>query len=120
MKRFAAHYLYLPDKGFYKQFVVEIKEETVRFIYPLEAEQERVSWHSGVILLSPLSDRQAIRLSEIEFADGILSTDRHRHQHQLDTFPLDLSSMKYYAYLLTPFDFSAMRPVAETRHIPLR
>lgn len=27
MKRFASHYLYVPDTGFLKQHVIEVKEE---------------------------------------------------------------------------------------------
>ncbi len=114
MKRFAAHYLYIPGKGFYKQFVVEIREETVQLAYPLEEELGNVSWYSGVILLAPLSDEKTIRLSDIEF-DTALPADRSDL-----IIPIDLSSLKYAAYLLTPFDFSAMRPVAETQRILLR
>lgn len=45
MKRFAAHYLLLPDVGFIRQQVVEITDEGyVRDVFPLTEEIESVEW----------------------------------------------------------------------------
>lgn len=53
MKRFAAHYLLLPDVGFIRQQVVEIADEGyVRDVFPLteeiESEIGRASCRTGI------------------------------------------------------------------------
>ena len=53
MKRFASHYLYVPDTGFLKQHVIEVKEEYVVNFFPLTEEIESVEWMPGVIELVP-------------------------------------------------------------------
>ena len=54
MKRFAAHYLLLPDVGFIRQQVVEIADEGyARDIFPLTEEIESVEWMPGLIALLP-------------------------------------------------------------------
>lgn len=52
MKRYAAHYVYLPDKGYLKQHVVEVEQGVVVKVFPLEGEMENVEWFPGVIILS--------------------------------------------------------------------
>ena len=45
MKRFASHYLFMPDVGFIKQQVVEITDEgVVRDTFPLTEEIESGEW----------------------------------------------------------------------------
>ena len=83
MKRFASHYLYVPDTGFLKQHVIEVKEEYVVNFFPLTEEIESVEWMPGVIELVP-------------------------------------EKGKFRAYLLYPFNFQTMQPVAGTRHRLLR
>ena len=78
MKRFASHYLYVPDTGFLKQHVIEVKEEYVVNFFPLTEEIESVEWMPGVIELVP-------------------------------------EKGKFRAYLLYPFNFQTMRPVAGTQ-----
>ena len=52
MKRFAAHYLLLPDVGFIRQQVVEIADEGyARDIFPLTEEIESVEWMHGLIVM---------------------------------------------------------------------
>ena len=52
MKRFAAHYLLLPDVGFIRQQVVEIADEGyARDIFPLTEEIESVEWMPGLFLI---------------------------------------------------------------------
>ena len=54
MKRFASHYLFMPDVGFIKQQVVEITDEgVVRDTFPLTEEIESVEGMPGVIVLIP-------------------------------------------------------------------
>ena len=59
MKRFASHYLLIPDIGFIKQQVVEINDEgIVQNIFPLTEEIESVEWMPGVIVLSDGRNRK--------------------------------------------------------------
>ena len=65
MKRFASHYLFMPDVGFIKQQVVEITDEgVVRDTFPLTEEIDSVEWRPGVIVLLPadqLEEKMCIR-----------------------------------------------------------
>lgn len=83
MKRYASHYLFLPEGDFLKQQVIELEEGGVTRIFPLTEEIESVEWMPGVIVLCPEND-------------------------------------KLVPYLLYPFDFILMQPVAETRRRLLR
>ena len=85
MKRFASHYLFVPESGFLKQYVVELEEERVVRFFPLTEEIESVEWMPGVIVLSK------------EKAEDLFS-----------------------AFILYPFDFTTMQPVAETQRRQLR
>ncbi|WP_455585052.1 hypothetical protein [Bacteroides sp.] len=78
MKRYASHYLHVPDIGFLKQYVIELEEEYVVRFFPLTEEIESVEWMPGVIELTPQGE-------------------------------------KLCAYLLYPFDFRTMQPVAGTQ-----
>ncbi len=85
MKRFASHYLFVPESGFLKQYVVELEGERVVRFFPLTEEMESVEWMPGVIVLSK------------EKAEDLFS-----------------------AFILYPFDFTTMQPVAETQRKQLR
>ena len=85
MKRFASHYLFVPESGFLKQYEVELEEERVVRFFPLTEEIESVEWMPGVIVLSK------------EKAEDLFS-----------------------AFILYPFDFTTMQPVAETQRKQLR
>ena len=85
MKRIASHYLFVPESGFLKQYVVELEEERVVRFFPLTEEIESVEWMPGVIVLSK------------EKAEDLFS-----------------------AFILYPFDFTTMQPVAETQRKQLR
>ena len=62
MKRFASHYLFMPDVGFIKQQVVEITDEgVVRDTFPLTEEIESVEWMPGVIVLLPADQLEEIK-----------------------------------------------------------
>ena len=92
MKRFAAHYLLLPDVGFIRQQVVEIADEGyARDIFPLTEEIESVEWMPGLIALLPDNEIKNTEMFEVLFP-----------------------------YLFYPFDFTSMQPVAGTRHRLLR
>ena len=51
MKRYAAHYIYHPDRGYLKQSLVEVDHGKVLNIKTLEEEEEDVEWYPGVIEL---------------------------------------------------------------------
>lgn len=121
MKRFASHYLYLPEVGFIKQHVVSLSSDEgyVKNAFPLTEEVESVEWLPGVIVLLPTSK---------VITDGLTSL----FHYPCPVLPDTVASLQYffsemkrrkeecYAYLLYPFDFTSMQPVDETRHRLLR
>ena len=128
MKRFASHYLFMPDVGFIKQQVVEITDEgVVRDTFPLTEEIESVEWMPGVIVLLT-----ADLLEEIKNTGMILKN--------IPVFQINLPSVSnqssqcfneylqeaekkgeaLFPYLFYPFDFTSMQPVDGTRHRLLR
>ena len=128
MKRFASHYLFMPDVGFIKQQVVEITDEgVVRDTFPLTEEIESVEWMPGVIVLLP-----ADQLEEIKNTGMILKN--------IPVFQINLPSVSnqssqcfneylqeaekkgeaLFPVLFYPFDFISMQPVDGTRHRLLR
>lgn len=50
-RRYAAHYLYHPGRGYLKQYVVEVEEGRVVRFFPLVEELEDVEWLPGLITL---------------------------------------------------------------------
>ena len=119
MKRFAAHYLFLPNCSFLKQYGIEISMEgTVTEVFPLLEEIEAIEWFPGVIALLPEIE---IDLPEIYTSIFKINTwninnlcDDFKNQH------IDYRHTPLYPYLFYPFDFTSMPPVAETRHRQLR
>ena len=81
MKRFASHYLFMPDVGFIKQQVVEITDEgVVRDTFPLTEEIESVEWMPGVIVLLPADQLEEIKNGnftddDINFAEMAIKND---------------------------------------------
>lgn len=125
MKRFASHYLLIPDVGFVKQQVVEINDEgTVRSIFPLTEEIESVEWMPGVIVL--LSANQ-YKLAGTDYADYTVFSFKPCNQSNLylNNYNRYLREMEkkgeaLWPYLFYPFDFTSMQPVDGTRHRLLR
>ena len=125
MKRFASHYLLIPDVGFVKQQVVEINDEgTVRSIFSLTEEIESVEWMPGVIVL--LSANQ-YKLAGMDYADYTVFSFKPCNQCNLylNNFNRYLREMEkkgeaLWPYLFYPFDFTSMQPVDGTRHRLLR
>lgn len=115
MKRYASHYLYIPDTGFLKQYVVELNEGRVVSLFRLTEEIESVEWMPGVIVLSTELDidRNVKKLN----ASGKCSTLSCSVSSMMKQ---NILASEFYPYLLYPFDFTAMQPVAETRHRQLR
>lgn len=48
MKRFAAHYLFVPGSGFLKQYAIEIEGGYICHIFPFSEEIESVEWFPGI------------------------------------------------------------------------
>lgn len=135
MKRFAAHYLFLPDAGFMKQHVVEITAEgTVRSIFPLKEEVESVEWFPGVIVLLAETDLEidinnGTVLKNIPMFISNISILLKKHPHVLEQtsqcFSEVLDGYKkrkiaLFPFLFYPFDFTSMQLVAGTQHRLLR
>lgn len=108
MIRYAAHYVYLPDYGFLKQHVVEMLDGHVTALFPLTSEIENTEWQPGVIVLTA---------SEHEVDASLF-----RIKTLLEEVPSDVKDKlsQWIPVLLFPFDFTGMKPVAETQRIRLR
>lgn len=135
MKRFAAHYLFLPNVGFMKQQVVEISDEgTVRCFFPLTEEIESVEWMPGVIALLSKDEIERIK-SPMTFMENVIGLSEKKALFVKDSSSvLDPSSPCFkeafldkekrgeelFLCLFYPFDFTSMQPVAGTRHRLLR
>lgn len=131
MKRFAAHYIFLPDVGFIKQQVVETSQEHgVLNIFPLTEEVESVEWFPGVIALLQTADVQLITNAGI-FSENISVFEKNieelfkKHPNVcLQTSQCFLEvfddhkkkGITLFPFLFYPFDFTSMQPVAGTRH----
>ena len=115
MKRYASHYIYVPGIGFLKQYVVELCEGQVVSLFPLTEEIESVEWLPGVILLSA-EQHIGKNVKELNAADKC-STLLHSISSMIEA---DIVASGLTPYLLYPFDFTAMQPVAGTRHRQLR
>lgn len=135
MKRFAAHYLFLPNAGFMKQHVVEITAEgAVRSIFPLKEEVESVEWFPGVIVLLPETDLEieinaGTVLANIPTFISNISILFGKHPNVLEQtsqcFWEALDKYKkreiaLFPFLFYPFDFTSMQLVAGTQHRLLR
>ncbi|WP_289621930.1 hypothetical protein [Bacteroides congonensis] len=128
MKRFASHYLLIPDVGFMKQQVVEINDEGIaQGIFPLTEEIESVEWMPGVIVLLSARQMEEIKntgmiLKNIPVFQSnlpIVSNQSSQYSSEL----LNASKRRGEAllpYLFYPFDFISMLPVDGTRHRLLR
>lgn len=94
MKRFASHYLLIPDIGFIKQQVVEINDEgIVQNIFPLTEEIESVEWMPGVIVLFPVS---LSRMEEIKNTGmNLKNIPVFQLNLQLYTFRFSISLLSY-------------------------
>ena len=125
MKRFAAHYLLLPDVGFIRQQVVEITDEGyVRDVFPLTEEIESVEWMPGLIALLPENkikntEMFSKNISVFQFNLPVVSD-------QTSSCPKEFLAVSeergevLFPYLFYPFDFTSMQPVDGTRHRLLR
>lgn len=124
MKRFAAHYLLLPEVGFIRQQVVEIAGDgRVCHIFPLTEEIESVEWMPGLIALFPESEikNTGMFFSNIpvfQFNLPVVSDQTSCSKEFLAASEERGEVM--FPYLFYPFDFTSMRPVAGTRRRLLR
>lgn len=128
MKRFAAHYLLLPAVGFFKQYAVEITDEGVACdVFPLTEEVESVEWMPGVIILltkDQLDDIKNIGKIDLKHWDVFFNLSNVSNQSS-QCLKITFNELKkreegLFPYLLYPFDFTSMQPVAGTQHRLLR
>ena len=128
MKRFASHYLFMPDVGFIKQQVVEITDEgVVRDTFPLTEEIESVEWMPGVIVLLPADQLEEIKITGMILKNipvfqinpsNILNQSSRCFEESLKE--LKEKGEVLFPVLFYPFDFISMQPVDGTRHRLLR
>ena len=125
MKRFAAHYLLLPEVGFIRQQVVEIADDgRVCHIFPLTEEIESVEWMPGLIALFPGSEIQNTGMIEKNipvFQINLPSVSNQSSQCFNEYLQeAEKKGEALFPYLFYPFDFTSMQPVDGTRHRLLR
>ena len=128
MKRFASHYLFMPDVGFIKQQVVEITDEgVVRDTFPLTEEIESVEWMPGVIVLLPADQLEEIKNTGMIFKNiPVFSSNLPNVPNQSSQCLMEYlheaekKGEALFPYLFYPFDFTSMQPVDGTRHRLLR
>lgn len=108
MKRYASHFLFLPEYGYLRRQVVETEEGTIVRIFQLTEEVENTEWLPGVMLLLPAADADMP-----EFG---------RQRNLLEAMPPEVEEKlsSFTPVVLFPFDFTTMRPVAGTQRRPLR
>lgn len=123
MKRFASHYLLIPDVGFIKQQVVEINDEgVVQSIFPLTEEIESVEWMPGVIVLLSANQYYYSDTDYSVFSCFKSCNPRNPCLNNLNKYLHEMGKKGeiLFPYLFYPFDFISMRPVDGTRHRLLR
>lgn len=109
MRRYAAHYLFLPAHGFLKQFVVEIDEaQRVSRLFPLMEEVEDTEWLPGVIALLPAEE------------GGCPQFDKCRRLLSAVPPSIEKELPSLVPWLFSPFDFTRMQPGAGTQRKRLR
>lgn len=131
MKRFAAHYLFLPEVGFVKQQVVEVTTEgVVHNIYSLTEEIESVEWFPGVIALISETDNENIKINGMNlkifplikknierlFENHPIVLEQSSHLFQKAIIEYKEREIKIFPLLLYPFDFTSMQPAVGTQH----
>lgn len=96
-------------KWILKQYAIEIEGGYICHIFPFSEEIESVEWFPGVILLTPQEE------SDINTLFNFTNIEK-----QSIYIPKVTIDMKWRAYLLYPFNFVTMQPVAETLHRQLQ
>lgn len=108
MKRLASHRVFFAEQGFCTLGIVSIDDEgRLQAIEAFEAEQPAVEWHPGVLLIT------TCRVSTLE---EIIPLLLHRSLPATTESVKAWKGSRIFVYLLYPFDFTTMRPDAETRH----
>ena len=126
MKRFASHYLLIPDVGFIKQQVVEVNAEgIVQGIFPLTEEIESVEWMPGVIALLSADQYATLGTDYTDFTVLSYFKPGNPHDSCLNSLNEYLNVRKrkgeaLFPCLFYPFNFTSMQPVDGTRHRLLR
>lgn len=110
MKRFAAHYIFIPGSGFLKQYAIEMQGEYVYRIFPCSREMESIEWFPGVILLTSQE--------KPEINNALFKSADIEEQSIIDQETI--GCMRCRAFLLFPFDFVTMQPVDGTQHRQLQ
>lgn len=109
-KRFAAHRLFIADRGYLKHQVVELEAGRVRDIYPLQGEQESTEWLPGIILLLPTD----------KYAADIERCLAEMRNVLLPEVPQMKPEEDWVALFFSGFDFTTMQLVGGTPHRQLR
>lgn len=106
MKRYASHFLFLPEYGYLKQSVVETQNGVAVCIFPLTEEIEDVEWLPGAIALLPNPENSTIKELLQSFSGNLLKTCPSSFNWNSRVVPI------YFPC----FDIKTMQPVSGTRH----
>ena len=118
MKRYASHLLLLPEYGYLEKQVVEIDNGFARRIFPLTEEIESVEWLPGVmVLLSETNqNKEASSYDTIFGSMSDMSKPLIAPTEILEIVHNGKFQTQFQVHLFFPFDFTALKPVDETRH----
>lgn len=130
MKRYASHFLFLPQYGYFKQCAVETEAGVVKRIFPLTEELENVEWLPGAIVLLTRNELKDIyedptpkntspvftkNPSDFYYKSDQFLVKIHRDLLR-NSSPLPEGTVERVAVYLPNFDIMTMQPVAGTRH----
>lgn len=130
MKRYASHFLFLSEYGYYKQYVIETEEGCVVRMFPLTEEIENVEWLPGAIILlneeelkeldnkstdiSPQNKSSKIPEELLMNSERIIVKFR---KNSLAILPYSIGgALRLFAVYFSKFDISTLLPVAGTPH----
>lgn len=108
MKRFASHYLFLPEYGYLKQYAVETEKGYVVRIFPLTEEVEVTEWFPGVIALL-VQDKAGLSTPSFIFNQTVLDSIPH-------LFTTKICSQNLVPCLFYPYNFTIMQPADSSKY----
>lgn len=110
IKKYAAHYVFIPRYGYLKQYAVEVKEGQVISIFPLAEEIEDVEWFPGVIALLSANEGGVSETNYDLFNQSGTILNQLPPTFCNEQFPSGLTPFLFY-----PFNFTLMLPADGTR-----
>lgn len=112
-KKYASHYLFIEDKGYFKLAAIEIIDGTPQKITFISQETENTEWLPGIIILVPKSNNNLSR-NFIKTCKGYIENAPSQISESVS---IDIDKNKEYIAVYFPFfNFTEMKLVDETQH----